>query len=135
MTQSPNDLLLPAYLASGAILVFVLVTLYLLYRIRQQLERVVAAVEECRSELIPLARDARVVMGDLRDMSEKARWGVAEVEIMIEKARWWYGWRSHLGHTLGAAVKPQVDVMKRKLRGLLTGVKTFVTVMFTGRNS
>ena len=103
MTQSPNDLLLPAYLASGAILVFVLVALFVLFRIRRQLERVVAAVEECRSELIPLARDARVVMGDLRDISEKTRSGVAEV-----------------------------DVMKRKLRGLLTGVKTFVTVMLHG---
>ena len=132
MTQLPIELLLPVYLASGAILAFVVIALILLFRMRRQIERVVMAVEECRTELIPLAQDARVVMSNLRDLSEKAQWGVAEVENMIEKAQWVYGWPGRLGHRVAAAVKPPVSVMNRKLHGLLTGVRTFVTVMLHG---
>jgi len=134
MMQSPMALLMAVYLASGPILAFVVITLTLLFRMRRQLERVVLAVEECKAELIPLARDARVVMGNLRDLSGRARWGLDEIDNLIDKARGWSGWAGHVGERVGAAVKSPVRAMSRKLHALLTGVKAFATVISHGGN-
>jgi len=132
MDQPSMALLVPIYLASAAILSFVVIALVLLFRMRRQIERVVVAVEEVKTEVIPLAEDARVVLGSLRTLSEKAEWNLSEVGHMLANARRWSDWAGGVGERVGAVVKPPVRVVSRRLHGLFAGVRTFMTVMFHG---
>jgi hypothetical protein len=61
------------YTASGAVIVLAAVAVRAMSRFDQQLDRVARAVENLEAELIPLAREVRVVVDRLGDVSVRAR--------------------------------------------------------------
>ena len=68
--QLPIALQVALYAASGALVVIAAVVLHAWFRVRRQLDQIVTAVEQVEAELIPLARETRVVVDGLRGISE-----------------------------------------------------------------
>jgi uncharacterized protein YoxC len=88
-THIPAALQTALYVGSVAVTVLVVAMIALLLQVRGQLERVVRSVEELKAEMTPLARDTRVVVGDLRELSGRVRERWMEVEGIIDTARSW----------------------------------------------
>jgi len=94
--------------ASIAIVVIAAVVVHAWFRISKQLDRVVTSVERVEAELVPLAREARVLVERLRTISE---------------------------HTAGAASDLLLPfrAFNRTVGLLQTGVATFLQAMWQGR--
>ena len=96
--------------ASVAIIVIAAVVVHAWFQVQKQLDRVVAAVERVEAELVPLAHEAREVVGRLRTISER---------------------------TAGAAsdlLRP-FRAFNRSFGLLQTGVATFLQAMWQSRSS
>ena len=61
------------YIAAGALVVLAVVLVRVMLRLEKQCERVVTAVERVESELTPLARETRVAVDRLSDLSGSAQ--------------------------------------------------------------
>ena len=70
--QFPMALQVAVYAASGAIIVLAAVFVHVLLRFKTQLGRIATAVEDLEAELTPLARETRVVVDRLRELSGRA---------------------------------------------------------------
>ncbi len=106
--QLPIALQVAVYAASGSIVLIAAVVVYIGLRVGKQLDRVVTAVERVEAELIPLAREARVVVERLHAFSERT----AEVA--------------------GDMLRP-FRAFNRTVGLVQTGVTTFLTTLWTGR--
>jgi uncharacterized protein YoxC len=110
--QFPMALQVALYAASCAIIVLACVLVYVLLRLRHQLDRTVTAVEHLEAQLTPLAREARVVVGRLSDLAE----GVQRVVGVA-----------------GGLLLPPVRAVNRAAQLLQTGATTFVQALWNGR--
>jgi hypothetical protein len=109
--QFPVGLQAALYVATAAIVAFVAVAIPLIVRLQRQLERVVASIEDIKSELKPLARETRELVGELQGLSGRAHRLVDEVGSMVEPPL--------LASSLG-------------FRLIGTGVATFVRALWNG---
>lgn len=124
--QLPLALQVALYVASLAIVFSVLVVVGMLFRFRKQLERIVVAVEELEAEMQPLAKETRVVVKRLHDLSGRAQEQWMEVEGIIGTARHWSERANHLVEEVGAAVEPPIFAATRGIRLLGKGLEAFV---------
>ena len=106
--QLPIALQVAVYAASGAIVLIAAVVVHVWLRVGKQLDRVVTAVEHVEAELIPLARETRVVVERMREFSERTV-GVAGDLLLPFQA---------FNRTVGL---------------LQTGVATFLKTLWSGR--
>ena len=72
------------YSLSAAGVVIAAVAVYVLLRLRGQLDRFVTAAERLESELTPLARDTRVAVHQVRALAEQAEQQLAAVGAVGE---------------------------------------------------
>jgi hypothetical protein len=100
---------LALYVASGAIVVLAAVLVRVLLRFNLQLDRVVTAVLDLEAELTPLARETRVVIDRLGDLSERAV-GIADSPLLAP-----------------------VLAGNRAAQFIRTGATTFLRALWTGR--
>jgi hypothetical protein len=113
MTQQfPIALQVALYAASCAIIVLAAILAHVLLRLKHQLERTVTAVEHLEAQLTPLAREARVVVGRLSDLSER-----------VERVT---------GAAAGLLLPP-VQAFNRTAQLLQTGATTFLQALWNGR--
>ena len=106
--QLPIALQVAVYAASGSIVLIAAVVVHVGLRIGKQLDRVATAVEHVETELIPLAREARVVVARLHAFSERTA-GVA-----------------------GDLLRP-FRAFNRTVGLVQTGVTTFLKTLWSGR--
>ena len=107
------------YAASIAVIVLAAVTVYVLVRFKRQLDRVVTMVERVEAELVPLARDTRLAVDKVRDVSEHAQRIVETV-------------RRVTGLASGALLAPML-VSNRAGNLARVGATTFLRTLWTGR--
>ena len=113
MTQQfPIALQVALYAASCAIIVLVAVFAHVLLRLKGQLDRTVTAVEHLEAELTPLAREARVVVDRLSDLSGR-----------VER----------VAGIAGGLLLPPVKAFNRTAQLLQTGATTFLRALWNGR--
>jgi uncharacterized protein YoxC len=103
--QIPMALQAALYAGSVAIVVMVAFLIVLLLQFRRQIERVVRAVDELKVEVIPLAKETRIVVGTLRDLSEQVQERWLEVKGILDMARSWSQRASHLVEGIGCVVR------------------------------
>ena len=127
--QLPMALQSFLYLGSIAIIVLATVLVVFLLQLRNQVERAVRAVEELKAEVNPLARETRVMVEGLRDLSGRVQGQWAEVEKMVEMARSWSERANHLVEEVGSMVEPPLLAASRNIRILRSGLATFVSVL------
>jgi uncharacterized protein YoxC len=72
------------YILSVAAVVIAAVLVWILLRLRAQLDRFVAAAERLEAQLTPLARDTRVAVDHLRKLAEQAQQQLATVGAVGE---------------------------------------------------
>jgi uncharacterized protein YoxC len=85
----PAALQAALYVGSVAVTAMVAALITLMLMVRGQLARVVRSVEELKAEMTPLARETRVVVGNLRELSGRVQERWMEVEGIIDTARSW----------------------------------------------
>jgi hypothetical protein len=107
----PLALQIVLYLVAAVIVAFVAIALPLLFQVRRQIDRMAAAVEEMKSETVPLARESRELVDELRGLSGRANRLVAEV---------------------GSVVEPPLLASSLGFRLIRTGVTTFVRALWNG---
>ena len=98
--------------ASCVIIVLAAVLVPVLMRLKNQLDRTVTAVERLEAELTPLAREARVVVDRLNDISGRVE------------------------HVVGVAsglVLPPARAFNRTAQLVQTGATTFLRALWNGR--
>ena len=110
--QFPMALQVALYAASGAIIVLAAVLVHAVARFKQQLERTVTGIERLEAEFIPLAREARVAVDRLNDLSGR-------VQRVVDAA--------------GGLLLPPVQALNRTARIAQTGVTTFLQALWNGR--
>jgi len=110
--QLPIALQVALYAASIAIVVLAVVLLSSLLRFKRQLERVVTAMESFETEILPLARESRLAIQRLRDLSDKT-------QDMVGAA--------------GDLLLPPVRAINRTSRLVQTVAATFVQALWNGR--
>lgn len=125
----PITLQVALYVASLAIVAFVALLVGALLQFRKQLERGVAAFEELRAEIKPLAQETRVVMDRLRDLTGRAQEQWTEVEGIVDTARHWSERANRVVEEVGDAVEPPILAATRSIRVLRSGLETFVQVL------
>jgi uncharacterized protein YoxC len=129
----PAALQAALYVGSVAIVALSTVLIVLLLQLGRQIERVVQAVEELKAEVSPLARETRVVMEGLRDLSGRVQGQWTEVERIIDTARGWSERANHLLEEIGSVVEPPIFAASRKIQIFRKGLETFVRAL-THRN-
>jgi hypothetical protein len=107
----PLPLQIVLYLVAAVIVAFVAIALPLLFQVRRRIDRMAAAVEEMKSETVPLARESRELVEELRGLSGRANRLVAEV---------------------GSVVEPPLLASSLGFRLIRTGVTTFVRALWNG---
>lgn len=128
--QLPTALQAVLYAGSIAVIVLSAVLVVLLLRFRSQVERAVRAIEELRTELHPLARETRVLVEGLHDLSARVKGQWAEVESIVDTARSWSRRANHLVEELGSMVEPSVQAASRNVRILRSGFGAFLKALF-----
>ena len=108
----PVALQIALYLTALSIIAFVAIALPLLFRLQRRIDRMAAAVDEMRAETVPLARETRELVDDLRGLSGRANRLVDEV---------------------GSVVEPPLLASSLGFRLIRTGVKTFVRALWNGK--
>jgi len=131
--QLPAALQVALYVGSAAIIALATVLMVLLFQFRRQIERVVRAVEELKDEVNPLARETRVVMERLGDLSGRVRGQWMEVEGIIDTARIWSQRVNHWVEGIGSIVEPPILAASRNVYILRKGLETFVRVLSNRR--
>jgi uncharacterized protein YoxC len=121
------------YVAAVAIIVLAAVLIVLLLQLRSRVERVARVVERLEAELSPLARETRVVVEGLGDLSRRVQGQWTEVERIIDTARSWSQRANHLVDEVGSVVEPPIFTASRNFRILRRGLETFVKVLFNGK--
>ena len=110
--QFPIALQVALYAASCAIMVLVAIFAYVLLHLKNRLDRTMTAVEHLEAELTPLAREARVVVDRVSDLSGR-------VERAVGVA--------------GGFLLPPVRAFNRTAQLLQTGATTFLQALWNGR--
>jgi len=118
------------YAGSIAILVLPAILIVLLLQLRSQAERVVRAIEELKAEVSPLARETRVMVEGLRELSGRVQGQWAEVERIVDTARSWSERANHLVQEVGSMVEPPLLAASRNVRTLRNGFGAFVRALF-----
>lgn len=124
--QLPVALQVALYVALIATVVSVVVLVGALLHFRKQLERLVGSVEELSAEWKPLAKEARVVVKRLGDLSGRAEEQWVEVEGIIETARRWSKRADHLVEEIGSVVEPPILAATQGLGLLRRGLEALV---------
>lgn len=127
--QLPMALQVVLYAAALALVVAAVVLVKLLFHFRAQLERVVEAVEELKAEVMVVAKEARVVVHRLGDLSGRAQRQWSDVEGIIDIARNWSERADHLVQAIGSVVEPPILTASLGIRRLKRGIGTFVRVL------
>jgi len=127
--QLPTALQAALYVGSVAIIVLVTVLIVLLLQFRRQIERIVRAVEDLKSEVTPLAQETRVVVENLRELSGRVQEQWKEVEKIIDTARIWSQRANHLVEGIGSVVEPPIFAASRNIQILRAGLATFVRAL------
>jgi hypothetical protein len=105
-------LLVVLYAAGAAIIALAIVLMNVLLSLRKQLDRVVVALEHAEAEITPLAREARIVvyrLGNLTDQTQR----------IVEGA--------------GSVVMPPVIAARRAIDIVRAGASAFVSALVKGR--
>ena len=127
--QLPTALQAALYVGSVAIIVLVTVLIVLLLQFRRQIERIVRAVEDLKSEVTPLAQETRVVVENLRELSGRVQEQWKEVEKIVDTARIWSQRANHLVDEIGSVVEPPIFAASRNIQILRAGLATFVRAL------
>lgn len=113
MEQSwPIGLQVALYAIAAAMVAIAVVLVSVLLKIQKQLERVVEAVEHAEAELTPLAREARIVVYRLGNLTDKT-------QRIVDRAS-------------GAILQP-VTLVRRAVHIARSGVTAFFQTLRTGR--
>jgi uncharacterized protein YoxC len=123
--QIPTALQTALYAGSVAVTVLAVAAVVLLVKLRVRLEAVAQAVEELKTEVIPLTQETRVLVASLRDLSERAREKWTEVEGIIDTARRWSQRANLLVAGVGSVVEPPILAANRRILILMKGLETF----------
>ena len=119
MEQSlPTSLLVALYAASIAVIALAAVTVFVLLRFKRQLDRVVTMVERVEAEIVPLARETRLAMDRVRDVSERVHRQWLALERVFGTVR------RFTGAAGGALLAPNLARV---------GAATFLRALWTGR--
>lgn len=110
--QLPMAFQVSFYAVSVAIIVLAAVLVHVLLRLKKQVDRVVTVVESLEAELTPLARETRLVVDRLRDLSEGAQRVVG---------------------LAGGLLLPPVLAFNRTTQLLRAGATTFLQALWNGR--
>jgi hypothetical protein len=110
--QFPVALQVALYCASGALVVLAAVIVRAMLRFEKQCDRIVSAVERVEAELTPLARETRVAVDRLSDLSGSA---LSAVEVA------------------GDLLLPPVRAFNRAAQLLRTGTTVFLRALWTRR--
>lgn len=110
----PVALQIALYAASGSLVVLAIVLVRVMLRLKKLGERVVTAVERVEAELTPLAREARVAVDRLSDLSGSAQ---------------------HAVQVAGGLLLPPVRAFHRAARVLRTGATVFLSALWAGRET
>jgi hypothetical protein len=110
--QWPIALQVAFFAASGAIVVLAAVVVAVALRVGKDIDRLVTAALRVEAELTPLARETRVVVDRLRELSAGAQ---------------------RAAEAAGGLLLPPVLLANRAARILRNGVTTFVSALWNGR--
>jgi hypothetical protein len=110
--QFPVALQVALYCASGALIVLAAVLVRVMLRFEKQCDRILISVERVEAELTPLAREARVAVDRLSDLSGSAQ---RAVEVA------------------GRLLLPPVRAFNRATKVLRTGATVFLQALLTRR--
>lgn len=130
--QLPTALQAALYVGSIAIIVLVAMLIVMLLQFRRQIERVVRAVEDLKAEVKPLARETRVVVENLRDLSARVQRQWVELEEIIETTRFWWQRANHLVEGISSVVAPPIVAARASIHILQRCLEAFVRA-FTNR--
>jgi hypothetical protein len=113
--QFPLALQLALYALSAAGIVLAAVLVHVLLRFKAQLDRIATAAENLESELTPLARETRIVVGRLGDLSDQAQEQLAAAGA------------------IGGAFLAPARIVNRAVGLLRTGITAFLVSFWKGR--
>ncbi len=130
--QLPTALQAALYAGSIASIVLVAMVIAMLLQFHRQIERVVRAVEDLKAEVKPLAQETRVVVENLRDLSERVHRQWVEVEGILERARSWWQRAGHLVQGISCVMAPPIIAARHNIHILRRGLEGFVRA-FTNR--
>ncbi len=119
-------------IASIAVVVFTVVALIVLLRLRMQADRIVQMCEELKSELKPLAQETRGVVERLHDLSWRAQREFQEVEEVVQTVRSWSQRANRVVAEIGSVVAPPVSAATRTMSILRRGVQAFLFTLLRG---
>jgi uncharacterized protein YoxC len=129
--QLPTALQVALYLASAAAILLSAVLIVLQLQFRAQVERIVRAVEELKTEVSPLVQETRIVVDRLRDLSGRVQGQWSEVEAIIDTARTWSQRANHLVEGIGSVVEPPIFQVSRNIFIVKKGLETFFRAFFS----
>ena len=101
------------------VIVLAAVTVYVLLRFKRQLDRVVTMVERVEAEIVPLARDTRLAIDRVRDVSENVQAILGTI-------------RRVTGLASGVLLAPVIASNRAKNLARV-GATTFLRTLWTGR--
>ena len=111
--EIPMALQVALYTAALGIVVLTAAVVYFAVRLKKQLERVVTAVETFETEIVPLARESRVAVTHVRDLSDLL---------------------GRVVGTVGDLVVPPVRAVNTTSRVIQTAATTFVQSLWNGQS-
>jgi len=121
------------YAASIAIVALAAVLVHVLLRFKRQLEKVVTSVERFEAEIVPLARETRLVVDRLRDVSERVHRQWMALERLIGTVRRVGDRAQRAVDVAGGVLLAPVLATNRTGTMLRVGATTFLKTLWTGR--
>jgi len=121
------------FLASVAVVVFVVMCVPAMLQLRKHATRMAQTLAELKAEVSLLVQDSRKLVDNVNDLSTRANQQCDDVEAVIQTVRGWTDRVDHVVEEVGTALEPPILTAARNAQIFRKGVAKFFET-FLNRN-
>lgn len=121
------------FLASVAIVIFVMVCIPVMLQLRNQAVQAAQSLAELKAEVSLLVQDSRKMLAGVHDLAVRVHAQVADAEQVLQAVRGWTTRVDRVVEEVGAAIAPPILTAARNFQVVYKGIAKFFET-FLNRN-
>jgi len=118
------------FLASVAIVVFVIASLAALVHLRKNLDQTTKTLDELKSDVKLLVADTHKLVTNVNDLTDRAHRQLADIEHVVSTVRNWSDRTNRIVTEVGAALEPPLLTVAKNVTLFRAGLGAFLQVLF-----